>query len=56
MNEGLPCRNIIGCFQGRVDVIEFLREKFTADELKKTFGGLSKSKVERIIESIRLNN
>jgi len=55
VNEGLPCRNIIGCFQGRLDVIELLREKFTEDELKKVFGGLPKSRIERIIESINSN-
>jgi hypothetical protein len=55
VNEGLPCRNIIGCFQGRADIIELLREKFTADELKKAFGGLPKSRIERIIESINSN-
>ncbi len=55
MNEGLPCRNIIGCFEGRMDISTFLREKFTEDELEKTFGGLPKSKIERIIESIHSN-
>lgn len=55
MNEGLPCRNIIGCFKGRMDISKFLREKFTEDELKKAFGGLPKSRIERIIESIKLD-
>lgn len=55
MNEGLPCRNIIGCFKGRMDIIKFLREKFNEDELKKAFGGSVKSKIGRIIESIKLD-
>jgi hypothetical protein len=33
VNEGLPCRNIIGCFQGRFDVLTLLRERFTAGDL-----------------------
>jgi hypothetical protein len=35
-----------------MDIVKFLKEKFTEDELKKIFGGLPKSRVERIIESI----
>ena len=52
-NDSLPCRNIIGCWKERMDVIKFLREKFTDEELKKAFSGTPKSKIERIIESIK---
>jgi hypothetical protein len=53
MNEKLPCRNIIGCWKKRMDIITFLREKFTDEELKKVFSGLPKSRIERIIESMK---
>ena len=53
MNEGLPCRNIIRCWEEKVEIIRLLREKFTEEELKKALGGLPKSRIERIIESIR---
>jgi len=53
MNEGLPCRNIIGCWKERTDVISFLKESFSAEELKKAFGGLPKTRIDRIIESAR---
>jgi hypothetical protein len=53
VNEGLPCRNIIGCFQGRVDILALLRKRFTKDELEKAFKGLPKSRLERILESIQ---
>ncbi len=53
MNEGLPCRNIIGCWKERTDVISFLREKFSDEELKKVFSGPPKSRIERIVESIK---
>jgi hypothetical protein len=55
MNEGLPCRNIIGCFQGRFDVLTLLRERFTVGELEKAFKGLPKSRLERIVKSIQSN-
>jgi hypothetical protein len=56
VNEGLPCRNIISCFQGRVDILTLLRKRFTKDELEKAFKGLPKSRLERILESIQSNS
>lgn len=53
MNENLPCGNIIGCWKERTDVIAILREKFTDEELKRAFGGPSKSRIERIVKSIK---
>ncbi len=52
MNEGLPCRNTIGCWKGRTDIVAFLKEKFSDDELKKVFCNPAKSRLDRIIESI----
>jgi hypothetical protein len=53
LNEGLPCRNIIGCWHERTDIIAFLRDTFTDAELRKIFSGLPKSRLDRIIESIQ---
>jgi hypothetical protein len=53
MNENLPCRNIIGCWEKRTDIFLILEKKFTNDELKKALGGIPKSRLERIIESIK---
>ncbi len=50
MNENLPCRNIVGCWDGRIDVREVLTTMFTVDELKTAFRGLPKTRIERIIE------
>ncbi len=36
-----------------MDIIAFLREKFTDEELKKVFSGLPKSRIERIVESMK---
>lgn len=49
-NEGLPCRNTIGCWKERADVITLLKTQFTDEQLKKAFHGLPKSKLERIFE------
>ena len=34
MNDKLPCRNILGCWKHRADIITILREQFTDEELK----------------------
>jgi hypothetical protein len=52
VNDGLPCRNIIGCWKERMDILAFLRETFTDDQLKKVFSGVPKSRIERIIDSL----
>lgn len=52
MNEGLPCRNVVGCWKSRTDIVALLKEKFTEEELKKVFCGAPKSRLDRIIESI----
>lgn len=56
MNTGLPCRNIIGCWKTRMDILTFLRETFTEDQLKKVFSGVPKSRIERIIDSLNKND
>jgi hypothetical protein len=52
VNDKLPCRNTMGCWENRMDIHVFLKERFSQNELKKAFGGLPKSKIERIIESV----
>jgi hypothetical protein len=56
MNEGLPCRNIIGCWKGRMDVVSFLRERFSDEDLKKVFSSPPKTRIDRIIESAQDND
>ncbi len=53
VNEGLPCRNMIGCWQERVDVMAILKAKFNDEQLGKAFSGLPKSKLERIMEALK---
>jgi hypothetical protein len=53
VNEGLPCRNLIGCWKERTEIMAYLKNRLTEDELRKCFAGLPKSKIERIVEIIR---
>ncbi len=50
--SALPCRNLIGCWEGRVQVDSFLRDNFSREELKAVFGSLPKSRLERIFDSL----
>lgn len=52
LNEGLPCRNIIGCWKPRTDIISFLRDHFTDEQIRKVFSGPPKSRIERIIDTL----
>jgi hypothetical protein len=51
VNEGMACRNSVGCWRERVDIMKVLRAAFTEEELKSSFGGPPKTRMERIIES-----
>jgi hypothetical protein len=53
VNAGLPCRNLVGCWKGRTDIGKLLKKSFTDEEIGRAFRGLPKSKIERILESIR---
>lgn len=53
LNENLPCRNIIGCWNSRTDIMSYLKDHFTEEELREVFNGLPKSRIDRIIESVR---
>jgi hypothetical protein len=48
----LPCRNLIGCWEKRIPVDAFLGENFARKDLEAAFGGLPKTKLERIFDSL----
>ncbi len=52
-NNGLPCRMVIGCWRERVDVEAMLKEKFSDEQLQKAFGGIRKTKLQYITDSIK---
>ncbi|MCX8023338.1 MAG: hypothetical protein N2745_11265 [Syntrophorhabdaceae bacterium] len=54
MNEGLPCQDFIRCWGKRMDVVAFLEERFSQEELKKAFCSRPKSRMERIIDTLNM--
>jgi hypothetical protein len=49
----LPCRWIVGCWQVRLDVNQFLEEHFSKEELKRIFVP-PKPKIESLVELIEM--
>ena len=56
--SSLPCRNVIGCWEGRIPVDVFLKDHFSLEELQAVLGGLPKSRLDRILDGLsqRLEN
>jgi hypothetical protein len=48
----LPCRNLIGCWEKRIPVDAFLGENFSRKDLEAAFGGLPKTRLERIFDCL----
>ena len=51
MNDRLPCRWIIGCWQMHIDMNRFLADYYSKDELDRVFAP-PKPKVESLVELI----
>jgi len=52
VQSSLPCRNLIGCWEKRIPVDSFLAENFPRPDLEATFGGLPKTRLERIFDCL----
>lgn len=37
LNRGVPCQRILGCWEGTIDVLAFLRGNYTLEELEPVF-------------------
>jgi hypothetical protein len=55
VQAGLPCRNLLGCWEERIPAADFLGENYNRTELESAFGGLPKTRLERIFECVRIN-
>ena len=54
-NNMLPCRFIVGCWEMRLDVNQFLEEHFSKEELNRIFLP-PKPKIESLVELIERAN
>ncbi len=51
VNLGLPCQRLLGCWEGTIDVLAFLRENYTLEELEPVFKP-SPSRLETMFETL----
>lgn len=51
LNGGLPCQRLLGCWQDQLDVLTFLREHYTLEELEPIFHP-SKPRLDIMFETV----
>ena len=52
VNEDLPCRRIILCWEFRIEVSKFLNEHYSIDQLQRALSPPTKTRIETILELI----
>jgi hypothetical protein len=52
VNEELPCRKIIICWEFRIEIGNFLNEHYSIDEIQHALAPPSKTRVETILELV----
>jgi hypothetical protein len=52
VNEDLPCRNIVGCWEFRMGISDFLNEHYSMDQIQRALAPPTKTKIETILELI----
>ncbi len=52
VNEDLPCRRMIVCWEFRIEIPSFLKENYTRDQIQSAFAQPRKAKIETILELI----
>ncbi len=52
VNDDLPCRRILVCWELRIEIGRFLNEHYSIDEIQRALAPPSKTRVETILELI----
>ncbi|MFB3885059.1 MAG: hypothetical protein ACE144_07505 [Thermodesulfobacteriota bacterium] len=52
VNEDLPCRRIILCWEFRLEIAKFLAEHYSADQIQHALSPPTQSRIETIVELI----
>jgi len=52
VNEDLPCRRIIICWEFRFEIAKFLSEHYSIDQIQRAFAPPTKSRLETLLELI----
>ena len=52
VNEDLPCRKIIICWEFRIEIGKFLNENYSVEQIQRALAPPSKTRIETLIELI----
>jgi hypothetical protein len=52
LNEDLPCRRIVVCWEFRLEIAKFLSEHYSIDQIEHALAPPIKSRVETILELV----
>jgi hypothetical protein len=52
VNENLPCRKIIICWEFRIEIAKFLNEHYSIDEIQRALAPPARTRVETLLELI----
>ncbi len=52
INEDLPCRKILVCWEFRIEISKFLNEHFTAEQIQCALAPPTKTRLDTILELV----
>ncbi len=52
VNEDLPCRKIIVCWEFRIEISKFLGEHYSMDQIQRALAPSTKTRLDTILELI----
>jgi hypothetical protein len=52
MNEDLPCRRMMACWEFRMEISKFLAEHYSMDQIQRALAPPTKTKLESILELV----
>lgn len=52
VNQNLPCRRILVCWEFRIEIAKFLTEHYSFEQIGRALAPLTKTKVETILDLI----
>jgi hypothetical protein len=52
MNEDLPCRRMMACWEFRMEISKFLAEHYSIDQIQRALAPPTKTRLESILELV----
>ncbi len=52
VNQGLPCRKIIVCWEFRIEISKFLGEHYSIDQIQRALAPPTQTRIETILDLI----